>query len=66
MILTTAANESMNQVHDRMPLLLDRKEIVEWLTEDQKINHFLQKKPGPLERKTEYEQMSLFSNENSK
>ncbi|MDE7259344.1 MAG: SOS response-associated peptidase [Lachnospiraceae bacterium] len=26
-ILTTAANESMNPVHDRMPLLLEQDEI---------------------------------------
>ena len=59
-ILTTAANESMKPVHDRMPLLLDRDEIKEWLFEDNLTENFLQKMPALLERRADFEQMSLF------
>ena len=65
-ILTTAANESMKPVHDRMPLLLDRDEIKEWLFEDNLTENFLQKTPALLERRADFEQMSLFSVENSR
>ena len=65
-ILTTAANESMKPVHDRMPLLLDRDEIKEWLCEDNQTEYFLQKMPALLERRADFEQMSLFSVENSR
>lgn len=65
-ILTTAANESMKPIHDRMPLLLERDEISKWLLEDGLTEAFLQKTPVMLERKTDYEQMSLFPVENSR
>ena len=65
-ILTTAANASMMPVHDRMPLLLDRDDIGKWLFEDQLTEDFLQKTPPLLERRADYEQMSLFPMENSK
>ena len=59
-ILTTAANDSMKPVHDRMPLILEQEEVAEWILDDRKIESFLQKMPCQLERRTEYEQMSLF------
>ena len=59
-ILTTSANASMEPVHDRMPLLLEPEEIMEWMLDDRKTEELLQKIPGPLERKTDFEQMSLF------
>ncbi len=59
-ILTTAANASMEPVHDRMPLILERKEITEWIFNDRKTESILHKIPCLLERKTEYEQLSLF------
>ena len=65
-ILTTAANESMKLIHDRMPLLLERDEIDKWLFEDVLTENFLQKTPALLERRTDFEQMSLFPVENSK
>ena len=30
-ILTTAANESMRKVHDRMPLILEKEQLADWL-----------------------------------
>lgn len=65
-ILTTEANDSMKPVHDRMPLVLERDEIHKWLNEDQLVEDFLQKMPPLLERRAEYEQMNLFSADNSK
>ena len=65
-ILTTAANESMKPVHDRMPLLLDREEIKEWLFEDNLTEALLLKKPARLDRRAGFEQMSLFPVENSR
>lgn len=59
-ILTTAANASMEPVHDRMPLILERQEITEWMFSDAKTESFLYKTPCLLERRTEYEQLSLF------
>lgn len=61
-ILTTGANASMEPVHDRMPLVLEREEAVDWLLEDAKARGFLRKLPPLLERRaeSEYEQMSLF------
>ena len=65
-ILTTAANDSMKPVHDRMPLLLEHDEIGKWLFEDRLTEAFLQKKPALLERRADFEQMSLFPVENSR
>lgn len=66
MILTTAANESMKPVHDRMPLLLERDEIEKWLFEDRLTEALLKKKPALLERRADFEQISLFPVENSR
>ncbi len=59
-ILTTQANASMEPVHDRMPLILEREEAAAWLLEDGAAEGLLKKTPPPLERRTEYEQMSIF------
>lgn len=65
-ILTTAANDSMRPVHDRMPLLLERDEIRGWLQEAPLAEMFLNKVPPLLERRTEYEQISFFPEQNAK
>ena len=59
-ILTTQANASMEPVHDRMPLILERKEAVDWLLENGAAEELLRKLPPLLERRAEYKQMSLF------
>lgn len=64
-ILTTEANDSMRPVHDRMPLVLERDEIQRWLNEDQLVETFLQKSPPLLDRRADFEQISLFTTENS-
>lgn len=59
-ILTTAANASMEPVHDRMPLILEPDEIVEWIWDGERTKNLLEKQPCLLERTTDYEQMTLF------
>ncbi|MDE6517960.1 MAG: SOS response-associated peptidase [Acetatifactor sp.] len=59
-ILTTAANDSVRPVHERMPLILEEKEIRPWIWEDSKVSSFLNKFSPLLERRQDYEQMSLF------
>lgn len=59
-ILTTAANESVSCVHDRMPLILEQQEAEAWLSDEKVVEPLLRKIPVLLEREQEYEQMSLF------
>lgn len=59
-ILTTGANASVKPIHDRMPLILERQELMEWMLDDAKTPSFLRKTPCLLERRTDYEQLSLF------
>lgn len=59
-ILTTAANESMKPVHDRMPLILEEKEMIPWIFDEVRYKEILLKTPCLLNRKSEYEQLSLF------
>ena len=59
-ILTTRANASMEPVHERMPLVLEREEALSWLLEDGSEEELLHKLPPALEHRTEYDQISLF------
>lgn len=59
-ILTTLANATMEQVHDRMPLILEPEEAAGWLLDDAAVEGILRKTPCLLGRETDYEQMSLF------
>ena len=59
-ILTTQANSSVLPIHDRMPLILEKEEIKDWICNDGKKEQYLKKIPLPLQRKQEYEQQSLF------
>lgn len=58
-ILTTAANESMRKVHDRMPLILEKEQLADWF-DDRKMEEILYQVPVQLKREAEYEQQSLF------
>lgn len=58
-ILTTAANDSMLKVHDRMPLILEQEQIPDWF-DDTRLETILRQTPVMLHRETEYEQLSLF------
>ena len=59
-ILTTQANASVEPVHDRMPLILEREEVETWILDDKAAEYLLHKMPVLLERSTEYEQLSFF------
>lgn len=60
-ILTAEANASVKPVHHRMPLLLDRKEVEDWIYDDTFLEFALHKNQPRLRRVQEYEQISLFS-----
>ena len=59
-ILTTEANTSVSMVHDRMPLILEPQEVEDWVLDDYAVEFLLHKTPVLLDRKSDYEQMSLF------
>lgn len=59
-ILTTQANDSMAKVHDRMPLILERNQVREWIEADSSVDRILRQTPALLERWTDYEQQTLF------
>lgn len=59
-ILTTQANESVRRVHDRMPLILEEKELEDWVYDEAFLDVALRKSPVQLQRHQEYEQQSLF------
>ena len=56
-IVTTSPNKMMANLHDRMPLLLDRKNQEDWLNPQMKDKDYLQQlvKPFPSEEMTAYE-----------
>lgn len=58
-LLTTAANPSMQNVHDRMPLILERKDLNQWLFGQSDFSEILKKVPCPLKARKEYEQQKL-------
>ena len=58
-ILTTDANESMKDVHNRMPLILEPEEVNQWMFEEKGVDFILHKKPKQLNRQIQG-QMSLF------
>ena len=49
-ILTTAANESMREIHHRMPLVLKREQVTPWLKQPEAAREFLAMIPPQLER----------------
>lgn len=59
-LLTTAAEGVMCPVHERMPLILERECVKDWIFDGGSIKDMLGGPSPGLVRKTEYEQMSLF------
>ena len=47
-ILTTAANESIKEIHDRMPLVIPRQEVSAWIKNNQATGDFLTRVPPQL------------------
>ena len=59
-ILTTQANASMAPVHSRMPLVLEREQVRDWILDSAKTKELLGQEPPQLDRDCEYEQQTLF------
>ena len=55
-VITTAANESVKSVHDRMPLILSEDEVEDWIMEDSFWRTALHSVPMQLQKFQEYEQ----------
>jgi len=49
-ILTTEANESMKEIHTRMPLVIPKNEIDTWIMDDSATNDLLKRVPPQLIR----------------
>jgi len=63
-ILTTAANDSMKEIHSRMPLILPDDKIDAWLYDEKEAIHLLSYQPEALKKTcvsppSSYEQMPL-------
>ena len=59
-ILTTAPNQPVRPIHDRMPLILEERQVRPWLTDTDQALRFLERTPPLLERICEDGQLSLF------
>ena len=59
-ILTTAANDSMREVHDRMPLVLEREQIEPWLYDRKATERFLSMTPPMLHKELLDAQVGLW------
>lgn len=59
-ILTTQANASVQSVHHRMPLILERTELNNWIFDEKAAGILLRKTPAELIHTQDYEQMTLF------
>lgn len=58
-IVTTAANASVEKVHDRMPLILSASDARLWLSDDGAVEFILHSRPVPLKKYMEFEQEEL-------
>ena len=59
-ILTTQANQSMAPVHSRMPLVLERDQVRDWIMDEDGFRGMLEQVPARLSNSCEYEQQTLF------
>lgn len=59
-ILTTEANSSMSMVHSRMPLVLEKDQVKDWILKAERTRELLSQVPMELLRDCEYEQQTLF------
>lgn len=58
-VLTTAPNKTVQDIHDRMPLILTHDQVRPWLTDTQAALALLDRVPPNLRRECEDGQMSL-------
>ncbi|MBP2632609.1 MAG: hypothetical protein H6Q70_3237 [Firmicutes bacterium] len=60
-ILTTKANQSMENIHDRMPVILEKNMIHDWINADDAAIHILHQEPPMLQHEIANEiNMPLF------
>ena len=59
-ILTTSPNETVKDIHDRMPLILNHDQVRPWLTDTQSALRLLTIVPPALERISEDRQLNFF------
>jgi len=59
-ILTTEANSSMAPVHSRMPLILDKDQVRDWILDSDRTRELLGQVSPELLKSCEYEQQTLF------
>lgn len=59
-VLTTKANPSVIDVHDRMPVLLQKEDVSIWLNQTDQIKELLLKPMPLLQRKRHQKQLSFF------
>ena len=59
-ILTTSPNETVKDIHDRMPLILNHDQVRSWLTDAQSALRLLTIVPPALERISEDRQLNFF------
>lgn len=59
-ILTTAANESMREVHHRMPLVLRREQITPWLEQPESAAEIMAMVPPLLSKSSADDQLQLW------
>lgn len=50
-ILTTQANESVKEIHSRMPLVLKKDQVEQWVLSDDAVEFLLHQRPGQLEQR---------------
>ncbi len=65
-ILTVPANALMEPVHDRMPLIMDKNLIKDWIFDEKSAKKLIMEASPRLEKKTEYEQQRLFFSDQAK
>jgi putative SOS response-associated peptidase YedK len=58
-ILTTQANDSMQPVHDRMPVMISRNELKPWLNDDERLTDFLERPQVELAREQDSGQIRI-------
>ena len=58
-VLTREANAAMAPIHDRMPLILSREEILPWVTDADRAGNILTKELPMLQAERPYEQMTF-------
>lgn len=63
-IITTEANSSVRRIHSRMPLILERPELDDWIFDEKAAGILLKKTPAALTHTQDYEQLGLFKEQN--